>query len=459
MTHKHELIDPSDRAVEQLNTLMEDPPVEEEHASSDELSNSPGPDSIETLEGTTIDVEDAREEAPVLEEDTERQKVRLLILTKDVTILQEGSVAHRRITDQRELFLEIHIVLLCTSQKGEQEPAIRLFDNIWVYPTYSSLWLLFSYDAYRVVEAQLVFGTGFHPDIIVTEDPFESGLVGYFLSKKYKRPLQIHIYEDFFDAEYVEMQDHPILYTWITGFVLRRVRSVRTKTEFQKQAIIHAHPKTATDVEVLPSYYNLDIWRGFTPILNLHEMYPRFNFIILHVSTMRASSHSSDVIAGAANILRRYPTIGLVIVGNGPLRAMLERQVISLGLQKQVEFQPAQNEVISHMKTAHILIHVSEDGGEDDVILESAVVKLPMIANGNGLAGKLFNDGESACLCDPSDSECIAKGINMYLNANQDRARFALNASEIVSERIVQDYGAYIVAYNQSIERCLVEVS
>jgi glycosyltransferase involved in cell wall biosynthesis len=171
---------------------------------------------------------------------------------------------------------------------------------------------------------------------------------------------------------------------------------------------------------------------------------------------MRTSSHSIDVLSGAAVILRRYPTIGLVIVGNGPLRAALERQVIALGVQNQVEFEPFPTEILSYIKSANVLVHLSEDGNEDDIILEAAAAKLPMIANARGIAGKLFVDGESACLCEATDIECVADNINMYLNENQNRARYALSASEIVFERIEQDYGAYLEAYSESIERCVV---
>jgi glycosyltransferase involved in cell wall biosynthesis len=147
------------------------------------------------------------------------------------------------------------------------------------------------------------------------------------------------------------------------------------------------------------------------------------------------------------------------MVGNGPLRSHLEHQAIALGIQKQVEFESMPTEIISHMKSANILIHLSEDGGEDDLLIEAAVAKLPIIANAFGLAGKLFVDGESACLCSFDDIECVSDNINRYLNENQDRARYALNASTTVFERIEQDYGAYLVAYNQSIERCLAKES
>ena len=147
------------------------------------------------------------------------------------------------------------------------------------------------------------------------------------------------------------------------------------------------------------------------------------------------------------------------MVGSGPLRALLEKTAITLEVQNQVEFEPMPREVLSHMKTANLFIHLSENSEEDNFLLEAAVAKIPIVANIEGLGGKLFVDGESAALCDIRNTVCIADGINRYLSRNQDRASFALNASDIVFERIEQDYAAYVRAYGQSIERSIVAES
>lgn len=170
---------------------------------------------------------------------------------------------------------------------------------------------------------------------------------------------------------------------------------------------------------------------------------------------MQKSSHTDEVIQGTAMLLRRYPTIGLVIVGNGPLRTQFEKQAIALGLQNQIEFEPMPSEILSHLKSAHILVHLSDDSAEDDIILSAASVKIPTVLNGQGLSGKLFVDGESTRLCHPTDITCVTDSINMYLNDNLARTQYTLKAYDTVFERIEQDYQGYLTAYAQSIERSL----
>jgi len=448
-------IDPSNRATEQLNSIMRS---ELSSVASAETAISPeGVITEDASAGERILVTEARKEAPIVPISNSRARARLLLVTKDATVLNEGSQSQRRILDMRGCFLEIHVVVLNRRlPRTEDLPIVRLSENVWFYPTNSTSWWRLVYDGYKMGESQLVFSAGFRADVIVAEDLFEAGLAGWFLSKKYNRPFQLHIYEDFFEEEYIESQEHPALYEWSVDYLLKRVLSVRTKTERVRQTIIGEYPKLESVTEILPSYYNLDSWRDIAPTINLHEKYPRFKFILFHISSMRAPSHSYDVIRGASKILRRYATVGLVIVGNGPLRHMLERQAIALGLEKQIEFESYTPDVLSYMKTANVYMHLSEDGSEDEFLLQAAVAKLPIIANKKGIAETLFVDGESACLCAPEDVSCISDGINRYLNENQDRTRFGIGASEAVFDRIEQDYGAYLESYAQSVERCMI---
>ncbi len=410
---------------------------------------------VPSEEPVDIEVESARTEAPLVAPTEERQAIRLLIFTKDASIVKEGSPSYQRIADGTNLFLETHVVLITPTEKKKDIPPFRPFQNVWIYPVPQTWWWKSIHSAYRLAVEQLSFGGGFRADIIIADDPFEAGLAGWFLSKKFDRAFQVHLVDDFYDESFVEFLPHPLLYTWSTEYILGRAHSIRTRTEPQRQEVISLHKKQEAVTEVLPSYYNLKAWSDFVPTESLHDLYPQFKFTILHVSLMNARSHTAEIIRGVAQFLRRYPTVGLVIVGNGPLRSVLERLVIALGIQKQVEFRPMPTEIISFMKSASVLVHLSENAEEDEVILQAAAVRLPMIANAEGLAGRLFVDNESACLCAPTDSECVGNRLNQYLNENQDRTRFALNAYNNVFERVEQDYGGYLEAYRESIERGL----
>ncbi len=405
-----------------------------------------------------IDARSARTEDRVLSVASGREGVRLLVCTRDEEIMSEGSLSQKRILELAQLFPEIHIVLL-TVRRRDDEQTSRIATNVWVYSTNSNYWWRTGFDAYRIAEEQLTFAGGFRADILLADDPFESAAVAHFLAQKYDRPLQIHVIEDFFDPAFKEADPHNPLRLFIARYTIPRADCVRTRSEFIRDRLIEEYPELAPFTEVLPVYHNLTTWRDLEPTMSLHDRYPQFKFIILHVTSMQAHSYTDRVLNSVAFTLNRYPAVGLVIVGSGPMRAALEKQVITLGIQRQVVFEAAQHDIISHMKSANILIHLSESPTEEEIVLQAATVKLPMIAVQAGIAGELFVDGESAFLCPPGDIGCVSSRINAFLNENQARARFALNAQETVFERIEQDYASYLRAYTSSIERCVVKES
>lgn len=463
--------DPSTRATSHLNTALDstvdapedivivDKGISERIRTREEEIVVPEPVEEIPPEIPSINIKEARAEESVLVHTEIRQSARLLLVTKDTRILESGSEIYKRIIDLHNRFLEIHVVLLNTVAEDTDESTQRLFDNVWIYPTNSTTPWKWWFDAYTVIKSQLEFSGGFRADIVIADDPAVTGMVGWYVSKKYKRPFLLFIQEDFFDTEFVNTKKYPNFYSWCVSYVLEHATHVRTDTEQQRIAVIHERPELEATVEGLPQYYPLDLWKNFPPTTTLHELYPQYKFVILHISSMHTSSHTASAIAGVASILQRYPTLGLVIVGNGPLRAQLEANVLALGIQKQVEFLPMPEEILSYITSANLYVHVSEDAGDDVFLLKAAMAKVPLIVGSKGIGGKLFTDGESACVCEPEDVVCIAHGINRYLNENHTRTHFAMSAFETTLDRVEQNHDAYLNTYALSIERCISATS
>jgi glycosyltransferase involved in cell wall biosynthesis len=460
-------LDPSRKATEQLNAVMGNDDAHEDIVILDERLASGIAERRETEEEVKeeaitavpetreeILAREARFEAPVLEMTSERDSVRLLVLSKNTSVLQLGSLAQKRFLELSSLFAEIHVIILNESIE-ETVATIRLADNVWLYSTESSSWWMTPLDAYRTAREQLVFAGGFRADVIIAEDAFESAAAAYAIARKYERPFQVHVLEDIYDPEFKERDPHNGLRLLASSYLFKKTDCVRTSSDYIKSRVIAENPGLADYTETLPLYYNLEAWRDMEPTMNLKERYPQFKFFILHVSGMRARSHTGEVVSGVAPLLHMYPTIGLIIVGNGPYRSAIEKQVMALGVQHQVVFEPVPDEVISHMKSANVLIHLSEDPEEDAYVLEAAAVKLPIIASTANISGTLLRDNETAFLCNGADPSCVSYRLRAFLNDNQARTRFALGAQEAVFERIEQDYTAYLTAYRSSIERCL----
>lgn len=410
---------------------------------------------LDASENTNVlSIDDALQEGYVRSSGEVRQKTRLLILTRDCTVSHTNGLAQKRILELAEVFSEIHIVVL--SEKGECfERTTRLSDNVWLYPTESSAWWRTPFDAFDLAKKQLMFGGGFRVDIIIAEDPFESAAAGHYLSREFDRPFQIHLFEDYLDPAFKKSDEHSGLRLLLAKYFVKRADCVRTKSDYLREKVVAAHPSMSDCIEVFPMYHNLDAWRDAEPSFTLKERYVGPTFFMLSVSAMTERSRTSDVLRSVAPILKRYPNIALVVVGDGPQKETVMKDAITYGLSAQVHFEPTTNDLVSYMKSANLLLHLSEDPEEDYVVFQAAAVGLPIVTGASGVLGELFLDGENAYVCPNDSPTCVTEKINRFLSQNDLRVRFALNAKDMIFERIEQDYGAYLEAYRSSIERCV----
>lgn len=404
----------------------------------------------------SLGIEEALQEEQVRALDSNRQKTRLLILTRDCTVSHENGLAQKRILELAEIFAEIHIVVL--SEKGECfERTTRLTDNVWLYPTESQSWWKTPFDAFQVAERQLTFGGGFRADIIIAEDPFECAAAAYYLAREFERIFEIHLFEDYFDPAYQRHEEHAGIKLFVARRFLKRADCIRTKSAYLHDKLIESLPMLARRTEVFPLYHNLNAWKDAQPVFTLKERYPAFSFFLLSISAMTDRSRTDDVLRSVSPILKRYPNITLILVGDGPNKEELMRCAVTYGIGTQVQFEPATNDLVSHMKTANLLVHLSEDAEEDYVVFQAAAVGLPIVTGASGVLGELFLDEENAFVCPNDSTTCVTGKINTFLSHNDLRVRFAMNAKDMIFERIEQDYGAYLKAYQASIERCIRE--
>lgn len=454
-------IDLQSRTAEDLNKAIEKPELGEDIVIVNEKLKELQEQKIaaeqqvaEEKKESVVTVPEALNATRVLEQHSSRGEVRLLIITKDRSVLVEGSASQTHIFELSSMFAEIHVVIITDKRDGLIKNS-RLTDNVWFYPTDSRYWWKAPYDAYRIANEQLNFAQGFRPDIVIAEDPFESGVAAYFLADRHKRPLQLHITEDFYESDFVDRAPHNGWRLFMARFVLGRVDCVRTGSESVRETIVKHNPDLTPFTEILPVYYDLESWKTATPTFSLTDRYPQFRFVLLHISKMEPESHTDRVITGAMRTLTRYPAIGLVIVGDGPERENLLKQVETFGIQKQVVFEPPTTDIVSYLKTADLLLHMSEDPEEEVTIIQAAAAGIPMVLGANGLGRELFEDGESAYICPNDSSPCISEKINTFLNGSSLRSVLSQNAENVVFGRIEQDYQTFVRAYRGSIERCL----
>lgn len=136
------------------------------------------------------------------------------------------------------------------------------------------------------------------------------------------------------------------------------------------------------------------------------------------------------------------PPLRLVVVGDGPERAGLERLAVTLGVDARVDFLGFQPEPLAYLSHASMLLMPSMHEGLPYSLLEAMGCGAPVVCSRVGGLAEVLIDGEDALLVPPADPAALAAAISMLVNDKALREAIAMRAHEKAS----RDFSASAMA-------------
>lgn len=372
--------------------------------------------------------------------------LKILMISSDRKLLEAGSAVSERIGEYGALVEELHVVVFALKFLGLKEKQIA--PNVRVYPTNSLSRWFYIYDAIHlgkklVLEKKFVRGKS----IITTQDPFECGLVGLKVKKKWRLPLEVQLHTDPFSPYFSGFLNS--LRKRIARKVLRNADSIRVVTLNLKSQISNL---TKTEIRVLPIYIDRERIENAQITFDLHARY-LWRFILLAVSRLAPEKNLSLAINALALVREKFPHTGLIIVGSGPEEGRLKIFVKKLKLAGAVEFVGWQNDLTSFYKTANAFIQTSLFEGYGLSLVEAGLSGLPVITTPVGIALEL-KQGKDAYIY-PLDMargkpagnpELFAQGIIDLIENNSHRENLRNNLKHTLEVKLISkdDYMAQI---------------
>lgn len=154
-----------------------------------------------------------------------------------------------------------------------------------------------------------------------------------------------------------------------------------------------------------------------------------------------------------ANMIHEYPHARALIVGGGPLGNDLRRQVEQMGLDHQVVFCGARDDMTNVYKEIQCLVIPSLREGLPYVLLEALATKIPVVATAVGDIPLLIRSKETGYLVPPGDVEELRKSMRAIVADRGTAARFAEEGYRLV----VEQYSSNRMA--EEVEQVYEEVS
>lgn len=398
-----------------------------------------------------LSVEDAINEEAVYQVKSSRDITRVLFISQDESLLnpiQQSLDGYINISD---LFDEVHILILRQGIESKN-PALRVEKNVWLYTASNQDWWGAPIIGKNLVEQQLVFAEGFRADIIVARDPYESAILAIYLGRKYNRPVQLHVLENYTKKSFLLKNRHNKWRRYIPRFTIPRVRSVRTNTRAVYELLLRKF--SVENIAVLPRFNNYDSLIKIEPTLDLRAKYKPFVFIMLYIGKLTHDSFLHRAI-DAARFGLKNPHVGLIVIGDGPAKGEFEEKAKALGIAEQVVFETDLSDDVPYLKSANVLIVPDIDQESEEVALRGAAAGIPMVLASTPAREDIFMDGESALLCDPESVDEFSLKLNILMNDVPLRRQMTDLAQDIIKSKFHEDPNRYRAAYRETIEEVL----
>ena len=126
-------------------------------------------------------------------------------------------------------------------------------------------------------------------------------------------------------------------------------------------------------------------------------------------------------------IIRAFPDITLVVVGEGELKASLKQEAYELGIENNVLFPGPRLDIPELLKLFDLYVLPSLWEGMPMVLLEAMAAECPVVATDVGGVARVIEHEQNGLLIPPRDPEALAVAVVKLLSDENLRDKFKKN--------------------------------
>lgn len=202
-------------------------------------------------------------------------------------------------------------------------------------------------------------------------------------------------------------------------------------------------------ITVIPNFLDCDRYRRqLDPSLRARLCPADAEALVIHVSNFRPVKQV-DLAVEAFRLIRRRVRARFVLIGDGPVRPDIERQVTAAGLSPHVEFVGEQQDLVPWLSASDVFLLPSGQESFGLAALEAMACEVPVVTFRVGGLPEIIDDGTTGFVCVPQSVPQMAERAIELLTDGRRRTQMGRAAAEVVrtrycTERIVPLYeGVY----------------
>jgi len=373
--------------------------------------------------------------------------MKVLMISFERKLFESGSNAASRMIEYGELFDELHVVVFSLRKHRLKE--MKLSENVTIYPTDALTKIDYILNAYVI--AKSVITSKPNKWVVSTQDPHETGLVGYLLKKKLDIRFHVQMHGDFWSPYFRKESFMNKVRLRIAHLTIPKADCIRVVSKRIKKGLKKSfNPSVPMSVLSIAEFNDIQKKKA---TFDVHKKYPQFDFIALMASRLERVKNIELALIAFQKIVKKHPKSGLIIAGDGGGRAFLEGLVLKLNLSKNVIFLGWQDDIVSYIKTADVFLNTSNHEGYCLTLIEAAQAKCPIITTDVGVVGEVLNE-KNTLICPVGDVRCVESRLSIAIENKDKISKLGEDAFiDVISELPRKE--TYLKKYKESIVECI----
>ncbi len=257
---------------------------------------------------------------------------------------------------------------------------------------------------------------------------------GFLAGKSRKIPIIITEHDPFEISKFK---------TWFKSYTLESVKKIIAISDSSKNDLEKLYPAFKKKIEVIHNGIDTVWWHSqnlrFTEDdledikENLFEA-KKDTLIITSIAALHERKGLKYLIQAISNLVKEFPNIKLVIVGQGPQEKELKELIKELKIENHIKLLGQQKETPKILKSTDIFVLPSKREAFGLVNLEAMITGMPIVASKVGGIQEVVKDGETGILIEPKISDVLARALKLLIESPEKRVSMAAAGQKRVQE-------------------------
>ncbi|WP_247236284.1 N-acetyl-alpha-D-glucosaminyl L-malate synthase BshA [Telluribacter sp. SYSU D00476] len=233
-------------------------------------------------------------------------------------------------------------------------------------------------------------------------------------------------------------------YEPVVTFSINQSDGITAVSEFLKNDT-YRHFKITKDIEVIPNFIDLERFKKQKKDHFKTAICPNGEKLVVHTSNFREVKRIDDVVM-VFHKLRDLVSSKLLLVGDGPERARIEKLCRQLGMFEDVRFLGKLDAIEEVLSVADLFLMPSQSESFGLAALEAMACEVPLITSNAGGLPELNVQGVTGFMSNVGDVDDMVKNAIHILdedNLPTFKANALARAKEFDITKILPDYENY----------------